>query len=89
MTCAPPALMLDQTLDQRTRPLGVLRLSLTARCNLACPYCCPDSADPPGMLTLEQQLRLMGILDGPRSLKGGCDLIGGDEVRLLGCVLYF
>jgi hypothetical protein len=28
----------------------------------------------------EQQLRLMGILDGPRSLKGGCDLIGGDEV---------
>jgi hypothetical protein len=28
----------------------------------------------------DQQLRLMGILDGPRSLKGGCDLIGGDEV---------
>ena len=23
--------------DQRGRPLGVLRLSLTARCNLACP----------------------------------------------------
>jgi hypothetical protein len=28
----------------------------------------------------EQQMRLMAILDGPRSLKGGCDLIGGDEV---------
>jgi hypothetical protein len=28
----------------------------------------------------ERQLRLMVILDGPRSLKGGCDLIGGDEV---------
>merc|ERR1719159_450747 len=28
----------------------------------------------------EQQMRLMGILDGPRSLKGGCDLTGGDEV---------
>jgi hypothetical protein len=28
----------------------------------------------------EQQLRLMCILDGPRSLKGGCDLTGGDEI---------
>ncbi|WP_186480208.1 GTP 3',8-cyclase MoaA [Synechococcus sp. NOUM97013] len=57
MTCASPAL----TLDQHTRPLGVLRLSLTARCNLACPYCCPDSVDPPVMLTLEQQLRLIRV----------------------------
>jgi hypothetical protein len=28
----------------------------------------------------DQQMRLMAILDGPRSLKGGGDLIGGDEV---------
>jgi hypothetical protein len=28
----------------------------------------------------EPQLRLMAVLDGSRSLKGGCDLIGGDEV---------
>ena len=47
--------------DQRNRPLGVLRLSLTARCNLACPYCCPDVADPPGLLSLEQQLRLIRV----------------------------
>ena len=47
--------------DQRARPLGVLRLSLTARCNLACPYCCPDAADPPGLMTLEQQLRLIRV----------------------------
>ena len=45
--------------DQRSRALGVLRMSLTARCNLACPYCCPDVADPPGLLSLEQQVRLI------------------------------
>jgi cyclic pyranopterin phosphate synthase len=33
----------------------VLRLSLTARCNLACPYCCPDDHDPPGLLGLEER----------------------------------
>ena len=32
----------DRPLDQHQRPLGVLRLSLTARCNFACPYCLPD-----------------------------------------------
>ena len=47
--------------DQRMRPLGVLRLSLTARCNLACPYCCPDLEDPPDLLSLEQQLRLIRV----------------------------
>lgn len=48
-------------IDQRARPLGVLRMSLTARCNLACPYCCPDVADPPGLLTLDEQLRLIRV----------------------------
>ncbi|MFL2506912.1 MAG: GTP 3',8-cyclase MoaA [Parasynechococcus sp.] len=47
--------------DQRSRTLGVLRLSLTARCNLSCPYCCPDAEDPPGLLSLEQQLRLIRV----------------------------
>ena len=48
-------------IDQRARSLGVLRMSLTARCNLACPYCCPDAADPPDLLSLEQQLRLIRV----------------------------
>lgn len=42
--------------DRLGRPLGVLRLSLTARCNLACPYCLPDGVEPPGLLSLEQRL---------------------------------
>ena len=41
------------------RPLGVLRLSLTARCNLACPYCCPESIEPPGLLSTRDQLRVI------------------------------
>jgi cyclic pyranopterin phosphate synthase len=52
--------MLDQQpLDQLGRPLGVLRLSLTARCNLACPYCLPDGQEPPGLLTQQQRLRVI------------------------------
>lgn len=44
------------TRDQLDRPLGVLRLSLTARCNLACPYCLPDGQEPPGLLSDAQRL---------------------------------
>ena len=47
--------------DRLNRPIGVLRLSLTARCNLACPYCCPDLEEPPGLLTLEQQMRVIRV----------------------------
>ena len=47
--------------DRLNRPIGVLRLSLTARCNLACPYCCPDVEEPPGLLTLEQQIRVIRV----------------------------
>ncbi|EAQ76553.1 molybdenum cofactor biosynthesis protein A [Synechococcus sp. WH 5701] len=36
-----------------------MRLSLTARCNLACPYCCPDSHDPPELLTLTERVQLV------------------------------
>ena len=66
-TASPPV-------DRHARPLGVLRLSLTGRCNLACPYCCPDDADPPDLLTLEQQLRLIRV---------GCGL-GVRTLRLTG-----
>jgi len=57
--------------DQLNRPLGVLRLSLTARCNLACPYCLPDGVEPPGLLTLEQRLQVIGaaVSLGARSLR--------------------
>ncbi|MBW4529719.1 MAG: radical SAM protein [Aphanothece saxicola GSE-SYN-MK-01-06B] len=51
--------MAERPLDLHGRPLGVLRLSLTARCNLACPYCCPDLEDPPDLLTLAERLALV------------------------------
>ena len=46
-------------LDRLERPLGVLRLSLTARCNLACPYCLPDGQEPDGLLSLDQRLAVI------------------------------
>lgn len=46
-------------LDRRGRPPGVLRLSLTARCNLACPYCLPDDRDPPGLLSTAERVALV------------------------------
>ena len=65
-------------IDQRARALGVLRMSLTARCNLACPYCCPDAVDPPGLLSLEQQLRLIRVASrlGAHTLR----LTGGEPL---------
>ena len=71
MSASPP-------IDQRSRALGVLRMSLTARCNLACPYCCPDAADPPGLLSLEQQLRLIRVASrlGAHTLR----LTGGEPL---------
>jgi cyclic pyranopterin phosphate synthase len=64
--------------DQRGRPLGVLRLSLTARCNLACPYCLPDGQEPPGLLSLEQRLAVIeaAVALGARSLR----LTGGEPL---------
>ena len=49
------------TLDQLGRTLGVLRLSLTARCNLACRYCRPENQDPRTLLTHQQRLKLVGV----------------------------
>ena len=70
--------MTEAVADQRGRPLGVLRLSLTARCNLACPYCLPDGQEPPGLLTLEQRLAVIGaaVSLGARSLR----LTGGEPL---------
>jgi len=64
--------------DQLDRPLGVLRLSLTARCNLACPYCLPDGVEPPGLLTLAQRLRVIeaAVALGVSSLR----LTGGEPL---------
>ncbi len=64
--------------DRHGRPLGVLRLSLTARCNLACPYCLPDGTEPPGLLSQEQRLALVGaaVALGARSLR----LTGGEPL---------
>ncbi len=64
--------------DQRERPLGVLRLSLTARCNLACPYCLPDGQEPPGLLNLAQRLAVIeaAVALGVRSLR----LTGGEPL---------
>jgi len=76
--------------DQLNRPLGVLRLSLTARCNLACPYCLPDGKEPPGLLTLEQRLGVIGaaVNLGARSLRltGGEPLLHGGLEELIAAV---
>jgi cyclic pyranopterin phosphate synthase len=45
--------------DRRGRPLAVMRLSLTACCNLACPYYGPDSKEPAGLLTMDQRIQLV------------------------------
>ena len=45
--------------DQHGRPLGVMRLSLTARCNLSCSYCKPDGKEAPQLLNQEQQLAVI------------------------------
>ncbi|MEB3360819.1 MAG: radical SAM protein, partial [Synechococcaceae cyanobacterium] len=65
-------------LDRLGRPLGVLRLSLTARCNLACPYCLPDGQEPAGLLTHEQRLAVIraAVALGVRSLR----LTGGEPL---------
>ncbi|MBM5818384.1 MAG: radical SAM protein [Cyanobacteria bacterium K_Offshore_surface_m2_239] len=65
-------------LDTHGRPLGVLRLSLTARCNLACPYCLPDDRDPPGLLSQAQRLAVVeaAVALGARRLR----LTGGEPL---------
>ncbi len=76
--------------DQRNRPLGVLRLSLTARCNLACPYCLPDGQEPPGLLRLAQRRAVVqaAVALGAHSLRltGGEPLLHPELERLIEAV---
>ena len=60
--------------ERRGRPLGVMRLTLTARCNLACPYCGPDSKEPAGLLTMDQRIQLVEAFVS----------LGGNTLRLTG-----
>jgi cyclic pyranopterin phosphate synthase len=55
-----------------------LRLSLTARCNLACPYCLPDGSEPPGLLSQAQRLAVVAaaVALGARRLR----LTGGEPL---------
>lgn len=64
--------------DRRQRPLQVLRLSLTARCNLACSYCQPDHREVSGLLSQSQRLALIEACCrlGVRSLR----LTGGEPL---------
>ena len=74
-------------LDQHCRPIGVLRLSLTALCNLACPYCLPDSKEPLGLINLEQRLKIVkaAVELGVHSLRltGGEPLLNPDLEELI------
>ncbi|TGG77945.1 MAG: GTP 3',8-cyclase MoaA [Aphanocapsa feldmannii 277cV] len=74
-------------LDRHGRAPGVLRLSLTARCNLACRYCCPDSHEPSGLLTDSQRLMLVreAAALGWRQLRltGGEPLLHGSLTALI------
>jgi cyclic pyranopterin phosphate synthase len=68
----------------------VLRLSLTARCNLACPYCLPDGHEPPGLLCEAQRLAVVeaAVGLGARSLRltGGEPLLhNGLEALIAAC----
>ena len=79
--------MAQAPLDRHNRPLGVLRLSLTARCNLACPYCLPDGQEPPGLLTLaERRLLVETVVElGVHTLRltGGEPLLHPDLEALI------
>ena len=83
MPTAPPS-------DQHSRPLGVLRLSLTARCNLACPYCQPDGQEPSGLLSLPQRLAVVqaAVALGASSLRltGGEPLLNPELEALIAAV---
>lgn len=73
--------------DRLGRPLGVVRLSLTARCNLNCPYCLPEGKDLPGMLGLgeRQELVAASVDLGAHTLRltGGEPLLDADLENLI------
>ncbi|CAI8169638.1 MAG: GTP 3',8-cyclase MoaA [Prochlorococcus sp.] len=76
--------------DRLHRPLQSLRLSLTARCNLACPYCLPDHQELPGLLDQAQRLALITAACslGVRRLRltGGEPLLSSGLESLLAAV---
>ena len=76
--------------DRLGRPLGVLRLSLTARCNLACPYCRPDGQEPDGVLNLQQRLAVISAAvalgAGSLRLTGGEPLLNPELEALIAAV---
>ncbi|MAV11201.1 MAG: cyclic pyranopterin phosphate synthase MoaA [Synechococcus sp. MED850] len=82
--------VLDSSRDRLGRPLGVLRLSLTARCNLACTYCRPDNVEPQIRLDCNDQLALIrtACALGVRSLRltGGEPLLSDRLLPLLEAV---
>jgi cyclic pyranopterin phosphate synthase len=65
----------------------VVRLSLTARCNLNCPYCLPEGKDLPGMLGLgeRQELVAASVDLGAHTLRltGGEPLLDADLENLI------
>ena len=65
--------------DRLDRPLGVLRLSLTARCNLACTYCCPTNEESDTRLTLAAQL---AVIRAACALGARCLRLTGGEPLL-------
>ena len=65
--------------DRLDRPLGVLRLSLTARCNLACTYCCPTNEESDARLTLSAQL---AVIRAACALGARCLRLTGGEPLL-------
>jgi cyclic pyranopterin phosphate synthase len=68
----------------------VLRLSLTARCNLACPYCLPDGQEPTDLLNLSQRLQVVSaaVELGASSLRltGGEPLLNAELEALVQAV---
>ena len=68
----------------------MLRLSLTARCNLACPYCLPDGVEPPGLLSLGQRVRVVeaavALGAGRLRLTGGEPLLASGLEELIRAV---
>jgi cyclic pyranopterin phosphate synthase len=83
------------TLDQLSRPLTDLRVSVTDRCNLRCPYCLPREAFQRGfafmpraqLLTFEEIARVCRVFAGlgvsKLRLTGGEPLLRRDLQRLV------
>lgn len=86
--------MTGPLLDQFSRPLGSLRVSVTDRCNLRCRYCMPEEnyvwLPRAGILSFEEIDRLVGVFAtlGVRKVRltGGEPLLRHDMVSLVGMI---